>query len=216
METFGAADILCFSKKEGQYSGQRALSALVNGEISNTVWNKLYKNTCFINTLFPEGMVCEDTATVYKLLFNAKNVSCVNIRGYHWRNRIGSITHTHNERNLIDNWNACKERFEYCKYIVDSLTYINVLKTCAYAIARAWAWRIQDYHIGAPEWAEMEEFCNSMFPYSVKKHYPIRLRIGLFLCHFNHPISFRVAYILNQLREMEELLRSRILKAYVS
>ena len=122
----GDADILCFQKTEGTYSGLEALYMFINNEISAFIWKKLYRKELFENISFPDGRISEDRATIYLLLHKAKTVRCKNIHGYHYAIRQGSITRTHNLKNIFDYYLAVKEQYSYC----------NEGNTCAFHCSR--------------------------------------------------------------------------------
>lgn len=55
-------------------------------------WNKLYHKKLFNNIVYPKGYLFEDTATTYKLLWNASGIYCLDkVLYYHLRARPGSI-----------------------------------------------------------------------------------------------------------------------------
>lgn len=197
------ADILCFSRYSGTYSGVEALSLLINNKIGPAVWAKLYRKNCFKDLRFPVGHIHEDTATTYKLLYEAVKVICADIQGHHYRKRIDSITHTHDLNNLIDYYIAVKQEYEYCKGLLDYDTQIGLLKTYATAISRAWGWKYINENVYSVEWDNMSKDAKRLFPRSVRKEFPLRLRGGLFLARFNHPLSFWIAYKAHMLTRMQ-------------
>lgn len=203
--TIGTADIVCFSQYEGFYTGFEALVELINGKISTFTWDKLYCNGCFSSIRFPEGRIIEDIATTYKIIYQANYVACSDIRGYHHIFREDSLCQTHNLKNLFDYYLATKEQYDYCIMLLkgtnDTLsrtemeeTEANLLKFRAYAIARAWGWRYANHLSDSPEWEKISQEARTMFPYRVRKRFPLRIRGGLFLARFNHPLSFWIAH----------------------
>lgn len=224
IKKIGDADILCFSKYEGKYTGLEALCALVNEKISTSTWNKLYRATCFSTIRFPEGRIIEDIATTYKLLHKSEIVVSRNISGYHHIYRKDSIIQTHDLKNIFDYYLAVKEQYDYCisvfsLYFSDpqcNLTYeqkeelrINLLKYRAYAIARAWGWRNDNEYSDSPQWEILANEARTLFPYNVRKHFPIRIRGGVFLARFNHPLSFWLAHIIHIQTRKKYLYRNR-------
>ena len=196
VKNIGNADILCFGSKNANYSGYEALLAHINGEISNVVWNKLYKRHCFDDIRFPDGRLMEDTATTYKLLYQAKRVSCIEFNGYHYREREGSISNTKNLANIADYWTAFFERYQFCMPLIEmknSEYRINLLRGCAFAVSRAWGWHNTIKLPESPVWIEMSNAAKTMFPISIRKHFPLRIRGALFLARYNKPWSFWIA-----------------------
>lgn len=61
--------------------------------VSPTAWGKLYKTALFVdnNLEFPVGRLHEDTAVLYKLIYSAKNVTCVDRVLYYYRINENSI-----------------------------------------------------------------------------------------------------------------------------
>ena len=199
IESIDDADVLCISKYEGIYNGLEALSALINHQIGDVAWNKLYKKECFRKSRFPEGRVFEDVAIMYKVLHQSRVVRCKGINGYHHRKRCGSITQSKDSKVYFDYWHAYLERFKYCERFVSGRTRINLLQSCAEAIAAAWAWRIVYYPNNCPEWDEVSSFAKKMFPYSMRKYFPLRVQGGILMARYNKRWSFWLAHKMNLL-----------------
>lgn len=207
MSYIGSSEILCFSSYiEGLYNGLDALLALLNKKIATAVWGKLYKKECFSYIRFPEGRVYEDMTTTCRLLYSARSVMCVNAKLYHYCKRLESITRNHDMNNLIDFWIANKERYDYCMPLLQVLPsdqrntiQDDLLESVALAISRAWGWNKANRPLDSPEWEKMSLFVRKMFPFHVKKHYSLRIRVGLFLARYNNTISFWLAYGINKM-----------------
>lgn len=60
-------------------SGMEATRLLIQGRISNAVWNKLWKRECFGHIRFPEGRVFEEYATTYRVYSVINKVCTVNV-----------------------------------------------------------------------------------------------------------------------------------------
>lgn len=200
IDSISSADILCFCENDGILTGMEALAEIISEKINTSAWGKIYKRSIFSTIRYPVGRVYEDVATTYKLIASAKFIKCCNYNGYHYCKRPGSITTTHNGTYLIDYWLAIKERFDFYvpllpNYSIEqrSLLYINILKTVALAIARAWGWRYASSPADSPEWDNMSRFARTMFPYSIRKHFRKSLHIGLLFARFNNPLSFWLA-----------------------
>ena len=178
-------------------SGIDALEALIRGDIQTQVWNKLWRKTIFNEERFPIGCDYEDIATTHKLIETAL-VTGVPHSFYHYIQRNSSISQDHGLKNLKDYWKAHKCRYEDLKDKVDVDSVDELLKNCAYAIARVWAW-----YLGSENnhglMAEMSAFTHENFPVFGRKEWPITLRVYTFLSRFNSSISFLIAYVGNQL-----------------
>lgn len=79
-----------------------AMKQLFRGELYKfSLWNKLYRKSCFENIKFPEGRIHEDLSTTYKLFANANKVVFTNYTGYIYVKRESSIlTARYNEKRL--------------------------------------------------------------------------------------------------------------------
>ncbi len=177
--------------------GKEALEALIKHKIRNQVWNKLWKAQGFVDIRFPERRDFEDISTVYKLIKNAR-VAGLNGTYYHWRQRASSISNGHDKKNLEDYWNAHKQRYEDLKDCVSCEVKELLLKNCAYAISRTWAWNLKS-NCSSLTLKEMSEFVGKNYPFAEVQERPMSLRICLFLAQFNNQVTFTIAYILNQM-----------------
>ena len=181
---------------QGTASGAEALEALIRNEILTQVWNKIWSHHLFTGIRFPEGRSFEDVATTYKLIQDAM-ITGIPGNFYHWRQRKSSISHSHDQKNLIDYWIAHKQRYENMKDCVNEETVKALLKSNAYAITRTWVWnyksRCPSEHIN-----EMSDFARKHFPVFGFSDWPMNLRLGIFLVRFNNMMSFMAAYLLNQ------------------
>lgn len=179
---------------EIELSGKEALEALVRGKIQTQVWNKIFRANLFDSVTFPDGCSFEDIATTHKLLMNARVVGVSNF-GYHYTQRESSISQTHDIKNLIDYWHAYLQRYEDLKGTIEDEI---LLKDCASAIARMWAWYLKNQK--TPEIVmEMTTFVREQLPPFGFDDWPGYLRTYTYLARFNNTISFSIAYILNQI-----------------
>lgn len=222
----GLADILCFSKFEGIYTGFEALICLINGEISTVTWNKIYRRSCFSIIRFPEGRIIEDISTTYMLVHQSERVVCADIRGYHHILRKTSLCQVHNLKNIFDYCLAVKEQNDYCMKVLknsaDLLTIqqmkeirINLLQFHAYAIARAWGWRYANPRVYSDEWERMSYEARTIFPFYIRRHFPLRIRCGLFLARFNHPCSFWIAHKAHVLTRTLVLSKKKVFDKHI-
>ncbi|MEH7226759.1 glycosyltransferase, partial [Bacillus sp. JJ1566] len=81
---------------------EEAMKQLFKGELYRfSLCNKLFKKSCFVNIIFPEGRIHEDLATTYKLFSNANRVVYKNFIGYIYIKRQNSLlTSSFNEKRL--------------------------------------------------------------------------------------------------------------------
>lgn len=89
---------------EGSYDRAGALSALVEGAVNNSVWNKLYRRKLWQDTRFVEGHAFEDAAVTYRMLCQSQRVYALEKPLYRYRRRPGSITATVSGSNLADRY----------------------------------------------------------------------------------------------------------------
>lgn len=83
-------------------SSEEALKELIKGEkYMDTVWDKIYKAEIWKDIRFPEGVIHEDTAVVYKLLGKSSSTVYIDVPLYYYYQRPGStVNRSINERSL--------------------------------------------------------------------------------------------------------------------
>ena len=178
-------------------TGSDVLKALLNGQISTQVWDKIYRAVIFNTIRFPVGRSFEDIATTHKMLVNTK-VAGVSNNSYHWIQRESGLSQSHDLKNLKDYWLAYKGRYDDLNGIVSEEEKKILLKGCAYAIARAWVWYWKSEK--DPDFVkELSNFTRNNYPLSGHKSWLSSLKISILLARFNSPLSFITAYAINQL-----------------
>lgn len=88
----------------------------IHGTTSGVTQLKLYRRKVFDEVYFPNGRVCEDTATIYKTLWNAKTIVAVDYNGYYYQsNRTDSIMHSSRtrQRTVVDGLRARSEQIDF-------------------------------------------------------------------------------------------------------
>lgn len=88
--------------QEGMYTSSQALDALFLQQLTNHLWNKLFRRELFDGVVFPEGRRYEDIAVMYLLFEKAKYISKLSDVLYMYRNRNSSITRTANMSDVDD------------------------------------------------------------------------------------------------------------------
>lgn len=83
-----------------------------NDSIGWNCWNKLYRRCLFEEIQFPEGQVCEDKATIYKLFLKTNKISYIKVPLYYYRVRKQSISSERSVKLYMDSLhtNAVMER----------------------------------------------------------------------------------------------------------
>lgn len=78
----------------GLWSGHESVIQMMRSDsLCSVAWNKLYKREVFDGIRFPSGIINEDEATIYRVLYRAKLVSYLPDVLYMYRQRESSITH---------------------------------------------------------------------------------------------------------------------------
>lgn len=96
--------------------GHEITHAFVDGKLYDNVWNKLFRSACIFDIRFPDGRDFEDVATTWKILkklteCNGSMHILPNVL-FHRRMRKSSIVNTQTLRNIIDRWNAYRDKYE--------------------------------------------------------------------------------------------------------
>lgn len=83
------------------YTRQEAITDFLHyGDLGTFVWGKLIAKKLFDQVKFPEGVIFEDVATVYRLYMRANKIAYTPTKLYDYVQRTASHVHTH--RNLRD------------------------------------------------------------------------------------------------------------------
>ena len=118
------------------------------------IWNKLFKRSLFEDIQFPEGRLCEDKATIYKLLLEANRISYLHIPLYYYRLRSQSISNSRSVKlymdSLITNAEMEKE-FEFRGLETELLLAKSYSAKCAFIL-------YSDV-IKHDRYEEVEEYC---------------------------------------------------------
>lgn len=78
-----------------------------------TTWGKLYKASLFINVRFPVGRTHEDQFTTYRLFSMSHKNVITNYPTYGYRQREGSIMHSHNISEAFDEVQGVENAVKY-------------------------------------------------------------------------------------------------------
>ncbi|SFG65331.1 glycosyltransferase family 2 protein [Oribacterium sp. WCC10] len=192
-------------KEDVVFTGENAVLMLLQGKLSNTVWSKLWRNVCFKNLRFPVGRLFEEYAITYRLLYDAEKVCAIHSSKYHYFQRSDSISRIHSMKNLTDLWLSNKERYDFLIGVVDKAYDQDLLKTCAFSIARTWSYY---YGCSLEEKKkyncivrQMNDFSREHFPKVGCDFWDIKLRIIIFFTHYKNDSSFLIAWILNKMHK---------------
>lgn len=84
-------------------AGQKALLALLYQRgISSSAWAKMYKLSLWNEIRFPEGMLHEDVAVMYRIFRKVSSVVCISDRLYYYYQRPGSIVNSSFNKRRMD------------------------------------------------------------------------------------------------------------------
>lgn len=110
--------------------------------IANSAWGKLYKKDLFKEIRYPEGMLYEDLAVIYKLLYKADKVVQGNKKYYYYMQRRDSIMHQKFSEKSMDRIKVSSELLDFvrksCPEILDAaytrffISNIQVLREIPY------------------------------------------------------------------------------------
>lgn len=116
---------------------------LLSDFFKTEAWLNLYNKNCFVNAKFPVGILHEDVALVYKIMYEAERVAYTNIKFYFYRKRSNSIiTECFNEKRLViidiieDQIAFYKERNEMELLNKAYYSYYSVLLDCAWKVKK--------------------------------------------------------------------------------
>lgn len=127
----GSGSIMCMS-------GECAFHSLLKFKsISPTAWGKLYRTSLFFENCieFPVGRLHEDTAIMYKLVYFARSIRCINKSLYFYRKNDSSIMtskYSYKYYNSVEQYHDELEEFIHVNDINVSRSFINKHKAMRY------------------------------------------------------------------------------------
>ncbi len=196
-------------RESREMSGPEAVLALLQGELADGVWDKLYRRRCFDRIRFPEGRVFEEVATTWRVFATVERVCSIPEAKYHWLQREGSLSCPRNMRSLAGYWRSHYERYESLRAWPDENTARAARRWCARAAGRMWAhWcdcsgEERESHRDLIR--EIHGFAKGQIPLFGERDWDLSLRIGAFFPHFCGGLSFRTAWLLNRLSKIPAL-----------
>lgn len=113
------------------FNNEEALNELViQNNITNHAWNKLYRKELFKNIQYPKGQLMEDVSTTYRLFEESKCIVHQDVILYHYIQRNSSILGNITKKRIIDQENAFFKRNKYLvkKYpkLIDCINVDNM------------------------------------------------------------------------------------------
>ena len=175
------------------YRGDESASAVVDGGITDALWDKLWKTDIIGSFRFPTGRVYEDYAMVLKILESAKTIAVSSQPKYHYLCRPNSILQSHDVGKMVDLWVASKERYLYLSDRVKDKTRDKLIYDCGYSASRlwSWAWEYRDEVKSkyAEQFSECSKFTKELFAGGKARKYGIQVRLGVLLAKHNNKAS---------------------------
>lgn len=115
---------------------------LLDKEIRNYAWNKLYRKTIFDRVQYPKGRLFEDILTLPRIFMQSSKISIIDIPLYYYRQRSDSILHKKTKESEFAYLDAVEEisneirktnlEFEvYCDYAIAN-SILNTFNDIAY------------------------------------------------------------------------------------
>lgn len=189
-------------RKDLVMSGTEAVWALLHGKLAEAVWNKLWNRRCFEQIRFPEGRIFEEYATTWRVFSGIDLVCTVSASKYHYLQREGSLSRRHDMRTLAGYWLAQRERYETLRDQADGASTRRLLRLCAVAVSRTWAYCRTCDAEERKAWGgvlrEMHAFTRQYLPLLGDREWGPQLRFGVFFPHYYNTPSFWMAWLLNR------------------
>lgn len=196
-------------------TADEAVRSVLLGKLSTMAMDKLIHSSLFSDISFPEGHVFEDVPTFHKIFNNAKRTVRIPKALYHYRQRNGSIIYSHTMPNMMDDWLAHKERYQYYKntdkYKEDREVINQLLYYCAESISKTWkdAYGTGEWKQYSVQLKEMSEFARNSLPLFGKKEWPSSIRLCTFMSRnvsgFSLFITFCAARFIRVIRRRARL-----------
>ncbi len=191
------------NRQDRKMTGMQAVAALLHNDLSDGVWNKLYRRKCFDRIRFPKDRIFEEIATTYRVFSEADIVCSVAKPEYHYLQRPNGLSKETNMKNLVDYHYSQRERFEALQDRVDEETRHEMLRRCARSLSRIWV-HYEDFPLTErlryrDDIEEMNVFSKQHLPLFGDSSWEIRIRVGTFFSHFQNGLSFRAAGLLNRM-----------------
>lgn len=112
-KTSGEIKIIEVEKDLNIFSNAEAMDGLIIGQISQTVWNKIYKRNVINSILFEKGKYHEDEFWTYQVIAQSKKMGKINWQGYYYYQRGNSIMGSSYTLKRIDALEGKKRRLEF-------------------------------------------------------------------------------------------------------
>ena len=111
-------------------------------------WGKLYKKEYFADVRYPLGRIHEDEFVTYKLLFQNKTISFVNLPLYFYYENAQSIMHSKWSVRKLDIIYAFKQQYEFFKKFNNEQLYIEAVER--------YTWELIDQYVNVNDCVDLE------------------------------------------------------------
>lgn len=116
------------------FKTEKALELLIQQQLKQVVWNKIYRSEVIQDLQFPVGKINEDEFWTYKVFGNATKVVQIPDALYFYRQQEGSIMGKKYSIKRLDGLQALEERISYMKSQFPQLENLAIQKFCLGAI----------------------------------------------------------------------------------
>lgn len=102
----------------GEITSEKVLeSLLVDSNIGNYIWNKVFAKELFNDIRFPKGEIFEDASIMYKLILKCECIVSIDKIMYHYQMRADSLSSVPKTKHLLFYWKVLEER----KTVIDQI-----------------------------------------------------------------------------------------------
>ena len=146
-------------KENKIFNNEQAINEILNGNLDNAAWNKIYKRIVIQNIRYPKGRIYEDVATTYKFIFNADKVGYMSKPFYNYIKRKGSIVASgFNSKSRYYCFLGYRERLNFAKENNLTCIYECELLTLETALAVLTAFYANDENVYSERFVDVRSF----------------------------------------------------------
>lgn len=188
------------------YDKNNIMRALLNNNITNYIYNKLYKKDLWKDIRFPVGRILEDMDVMYRILEKTNRIVCTNKTAYYYLIREDSSIAKVNVKVTEDLKETVNKRYQYLKErhpeLLDILIPIRLYNIMQYHDNLATCGETTIYN--SVEYNEEYEFYRQNFKKYKRelcKERKIRKKFEFFLLFKNKKIFYNYSIIKNKLKK---------------
>lgn len=167
------------------WNRKEALSKLlINKEMKDFTWAKLYKKCLFDGISFPSGKYFEDVFTMYKIFLKANKFVKINQAKYYYRDHSSSITasETASLQKELDLFDSTYDLYLFAKNNPDSLENPKQVKAgVAKLIYRIKKQSICRFSLSSNEFKEIKKKINPALKQILKENSPFSLGVQRYI-----------------------------------